>query len=301
MTDLHGPVTMLGLGAMGRALVTALLDAGQPVVVWNRTPGRARELERGAVEARTVHEAVTSGGPVVVCLYHHASVHETLDPVAGALRGRTVVNLTTTTPNEARDLASWAGAHGAAYLDGAIMATPDMIGAPGAHILDSGSRAVFDAHRRVLDVWAASTYEGEDPGMASLFDLAMLSGMYALFAGFLHGAAMVRSAGVTAAAFAERAAPFLAAMTGSLAHTAEVVDAGDYHAPVQSLDWTITVLETIARASREQGVDPVPVDMVATLARRQIDEGHGAEDFDRIIESMRTGRARRAAARPATT
>lgn len=288
MTDMHGPVTVLGLGAMGRALVTALLDAGQPVVVWNRTPGRARELvERGAAEAGTAHEAVTAGGPVVACLYDHASVHETLDPVARALRDRTVINLTTTTPNQARELASWMDEHGAAYLDGAIMATPDMIGAPGAQILYSGSRTVFDAHRKLLDLWAASTYEGEDAGMASLFDLAMLAGMYPLFTGFLHGAAMVQSAGVTAAAFAERAAPFLAAMTGSFAHTAQVVDSGSYRPPVQSLDWTITVLETIARASHEQGVDPVPIDMVKALVRQQIDNGYGAEDFDRIIEAMR--------------
>lgn len=291
MTDKPVPVTLLGLGAMGRALVTALLDAGQPVVVWNRTPGRARELvERGAVAAGTVQEAVTTGGPIVVCLYDHASVRQTLDPVAPALRDRTVINLTTTTPNEARELASWVDVHGGAYLDGAIMATPDMIGTPGAHILYSGPRTVFESHRKLFDLWAASTYEGEDAGMASLFDLAMLAGMYPLFAGFLHGAAMVQSAGVTAAAFAERAAGFLAAMTRSFAHTAQVVERGDYGTPVQSLDWTITVLEAIARASREQGVDPVPIDMVRTLARRQIDAGHGTEDFDRIIEGMRTGR-----------
>ncbi|RAY15051.1 NAD(P)-dependent oxidoreductase [Actinomadura craniellae] len=287
MTTATG-TTMLGLGAMGRALVAALLKAGHPVTVWNRTPGRAGELiERGAVEAGTVHEAVTAGGPVVVCLYDHASVRQTLTPVADALRGRTVVNLTTTTPGEARELAAWAEERGVAYLDGAIMAIPPMIGAPGAQILYSGDREVFDRYRDLFDLWAASTYDGADAGLASLFDLAILSGMYPLFSGFLQGAAMVRTAGVTAAEFAERAAPFLAAMTGSFAHTAQLVDRGDYSAPVQSLDWTITALETIARAGREQGVAPIPVDMVTALVRQQIDQGHGSEGFDRIIEGMR--------------
>ncbi|MFC7404896.1 NAD(P)-binding domain-containing protein [Georgenia alba] len=42
-------VSLLGLGAMGTALASALLDAGRDVVVWNRTPGRATELlARGA-------------------------------------------------------------------------------------------------------------------------------------------------------------------------------------------------------------------------------------------------------------
>lgn len=280
--------TLLGLGAMGHALASALLDAGHQVTVWNRTPGKAIELiARGAVEAGSPAEIATAPGPLIVCLFDHASVHETLDPVVDSMAGRTIINLTTTTPDEARELASWAAAAGISYLDGAIMATPPMIGAPGASILYSGDRAVFDRHRNLLDAWAVSTYDGEDAGMASLFDLAILSGMYPLFAGFLHGAAMVQSAGITAAEFAERAAPFLAAMTGSFGHSAQIVDRGEYRAAGQSLDWTMTALDTIVRASREQGADPAPIEMVQRLVRQQIANGHGAEGLDRVIEGLR--------------
>lgn len=105
-------VTMLGLGAMGSALATALLAAGHSVTVWNRTPGRDTDLvARGARAAGSVREAVTASPAVVACLLKHRSVHETFDPVVDALRGRTMVNLTTTTPNEARELASWAADH----------------------------------------------------------------------------------------------------------------------------------------------------------------------------------------------
>ncbi|HLR93273.1 MAG TPA: NAD(P)-binding domain-containing protein, partial [Jiangellaceae bacterium] len=125
MTDRSpGTVAVLGLGAMGRSLAAAQLEAGRAVTMWNRTSGRSGGLtERGAVEAQSAHAAAAAGGPVVVCLYDHASVHETLDPIADALVGRTVVNLTTTTPDEARELAVWAEGHGITYLDGAIMAT----------------------------------------------------------------------------------------------------------------------------------------------------------------------------------
>ncbi|MFH9676249.1 NAD(P)-binding domain-containing protein, partial [Streptomyces sp. NPDC017405] len=47
-TDLPA-VTVLGLGPMGRSLAGAFLGAGLRTTVWNRTPGRDRELtERGA-------------------------------------------------------------------------------------------------------------------------------------------------------------------------------------------------------------------------------------------------------------
>lgn len=282
-------ITMLGLGAMGSVLATTLLDAGRPMTVWNRTPERAAAVvAHGAHEAATISEAVTASPVVIACLLRQSSVHETLDPVVDDLRGRTLINLTTTTPNEARELASWAADHGIAYLDGAIMATPPMIGSPEAAILYSGRRSVFDQHRDVLDLWATSTYDGEDAGMASLFDLAMLSGMYTMFAGFMHGAAMVGSAGVSAKEYAARATPFLSAMTAAFALDAAVVDGGDYTVPgQQSLEFSD--LGHIVRASHEQGVNPAPIAAVQALVSRQIAAGHGDEGFARIYEALRAG------------
>jgi len=290
MTEPRGTgVTVLGLGAMGSALATTLLDAGQAVTVWNRTPARAADLcARGAEAASTIGAAVAAHPLIVACLLDHASVHETLDPVIAGMRGSTLVNLTTTTPNEARELATWAAGYGVRYLDGAIMATPPMIGTPEASILYSGSRDVFDDVRPVLDRWAASTYDGADAGLASLFDLAMLSGMYTMFAGFLHGAAMVGSVGVSATEFAERATPFISAMTAGFAHYAHVIDGGDYAVPgQQSLEFTELSHSHIVRASEEQGVDPAPVAAVQELISGQIAAGHGAEGFARVFESLR--------------
>jgi len=280
-------VTVLGLGAMGSALASALLDAGHATTVWNRTPARAAGLAaRGAAAPSDIADAVTDHPLVIACLLDHASVHQSLDPVIGTMRGGTLVNLTTTTPNEARELAAWAARHGVRYLDGAIMATPPMIGTAEASILYSGPREVFDDVRPVLDHWGTSTYDGTDPGLASLFDLALLSGMYTMFAGFLHGAAMAGSAGMTATEFAARATPFLRAMTAGFAHDAAVVDGGDYTIPgQQSLDFSD--LSHIVRASEEQGVAPGPVAAVQELISGQIAQGHGAEGFARIYESLR--------------
>lgn len=280
--------TLLGLGAMGRALAATALDDGHDLTVWNRTPGKDTELvDRGAQAATSAGAAIRAADLVVVCLFDYASVRAALHPHAEALTGRTVINLTTTTPEEARELAQWAHEHRIDYLDGAIMSTPEMIGTPESVILYSGSAQAFHAHQPLLQVWGSSTYDGDDPGLASMWDLAMLSGMYSMFAGFLHGVAMLASAGVGAAEYAGRAAPFLAAMTGLLGHSTDHLDARDYSAALQSLHWTTTQLGTIERASREQGITPAPMQMVQDLIQQQIDAGYGAEDFDRIIESMR--------------
>lgn len=281
-------ITVLGLGAMGSALAAALLDSGRSVTVWNRTPDRATDLvDRGADAAGSVREAVLASPVVIACLLKHASVEETLGPVAAELRGRTLVNVTTTSPNEARALASWAAEHGVDYLDGAIMAVPAMIGSRAGQIFYSGSRAAYDALLPTLDVWATSEFHGEDAGRASLVDLAMLSGMYQMFTGFFHGAAMVASMGMSAADFAARQAPFLAAMTEGLDGYAKVIDGGDYTvAGQQSLEFSD--LSHIVRASEEEGVDPSPIAAVQALISGQIAAGHGSEGLARVYESLRS-------------
>ncbi|ARU51794.1 3-hydroxyisobutyrate dehydrogenase-like beta-hydroxyacid dehydrogenase [Cellulosimicrobium cellulans] len=281
-------VTVLGLGAMGSALAAATVAAGHRTTVWNRTPGRAGALvESGAREAATVRDAVTASPLVVAVVLDHASVHQTLDPVADALAGRALVNLVTTTPEESRELAAWAAAHGIDYLDGGIMAVPGMIGGPGAEVLYSGSRAAFDDARPVLDTWGESTWLGEDPGLAPLYDLALLASMYAMFAGFFHGVAMVGTAGVSATDFARRAAPWLVAMTSGLAEYADVVDRRDYGGPGQQ-SLAFSDPSDIIRASEEAGLATDVVAAVQALVHRQIDAGHGADGFARAVESIRS-------------
>ncbi|MBX8687396.1 NAD(P)-dependent oxidoreductase [Mycobacterium sp. 20091114027_K0903767] len=290
MTTTHPSVSFLGLGAMGSQLARTALNAGYPTSVWNRTAARVSPLvEEGADALATPAEAL-GADLIVVCLFDQASVHEVLDPVADRLAGRRLLNLTTTSPEGARELARWAAGHRAEYLDGGIMATPEMIATPQSAILYSGSAAVFEVHRTFLELWGSAEYFGDDAGMASLYDLALLSAMYVMFAGFVHGAAMVGAAGVPAKEFAARTAAWLPALMPAVAEYATVIDGGDYTVPGQQSLY-FSDLTDIVNASRDQGISTEVVDMVQRLIHRQIDAGHGDEGFARIFESVKNGAA----------
>jgi 3-hydroxyisobutyrate dehydrogenase-like beta-hydroxyacid dehydrogenase len=279
-------VSFLGLGEMGSALARAALDGGHRVVLWNRSPDRAAALPAPA--AATVQEAVEAGDVLVVCLFDHASVHDVLDPVADRLAGRALINLTTTTPDGARELSRWAAGHGAAYLDGGIMAVPAMIGTTASVVYYSGSRDVFDAHRDLLGRWGEAEFFGDDAGLASLHDLALLSAMYVMFAGFFHGAALAGTAGMSAREFVGRATAWLSAVLPALDQFAEIIDGGDFTVPgQQSLEFSD--ISEIVEASRAAGLSTEVVDMVQRLIHRQIDAGHGREGFARVIDGIRSG------------
>jgi 3-hydroxyisobutyrate dehydrogenase-like beta-hydroxyacid dehydrogenase len=285
------PIAVLGLGSMGRALAAAFLKAGHPTTVWNRSPGKDGELRAaGASGAATAPEALRSAELVVVCLLDHASVREVLEPLAEDLAGKHVVNLTSTAPEESRAVAQWAADQGLAYLDGGIMAVPEMIGSEGSVVFYSGSAEAFESHRAALEPLGEARYFGEDAGSAALHDFALLAGMYVMFAGVFHGMAMVRSAGTSARDYAAMVVPWLNAMLQAVPEHAAVIDGADYTTEVQSLDFNRSGVDAIVRASRDAGVSPEVLAPVKALVDRQVAAGHGPEAFERIAEELMPAR-----------
>lgn len=282
------PVTVLGLGAMGRALAGALVAAGHPTTVWNRSPGRAAALTAaGATEAGTAAEAVAAGDLVVVCLLDDAVTRQVLAPVAPVLAGRTLVNLTNGTPEQARQLAEWATSHGADHLDGGIMAMPAMIGQPGALILYSGPEEAFRAGRETLAAFGAAHWLGADPGSASLHDLALLAAMYGMFGGYLHAVAMIRAAGVPATGFTPLATDWLTAMLGALPALARGVDSGDHAADGSAVGMQAAAFGNLLAASREVGVSTSLLEPVRRLLDDAVRAGHGEDGLSALVDLLR--------------
>ncbi|MCA2206964.1 NAD(P)-dependent oxidoreductase [Nocardia rosealba] len=278
-------LTVLGLGDMGSALTRSWLAAGYTVTVWNRSPRRAPV---GAAVAATVAEAVSANTLVVVCLLDDASVRATLDGVD--LTGRDIVNLTTSTPAEARALAEWITGRGGNFLDGGIMAVPSMIGAAdsGAYVFYSGSARLHETHAEALAVPAGVTYVGTDAGFAALYDIALLSAMWGMFAGAAHAFALIGGEDISPVEFAPLMVAYQQAMAGYAFGTAAQLASGDYTQDVESnLAMMATTNDTLRRTAREQGVSPELLEPFMTLMERRVAEGGGNESTTGVVDLLR--------------
>ncbi|MGV9365930.1 NAD(P)-dependent oxidoreductase [Amycolatopsis sp. NPDC003731] len=278
-------VGVLGLGRMGAALAGALLGAGHDVSVWNRSPLKAGPLlDRGARLAATPAEAA-SADVVLSCL----STYDTQQPVleAAALTGRTLVNLTSGTPEQARAAAKWAASEGIGYVDGVIMAVPQGIGTPAAQLLYGGAEPAFAAQRDVLEVLGTPVFLGEDAGLAALYDLALLGMMWSTMAGYLQALALVGSEGVTPAQFAPMATAWQSAVGGFLPGIGEQVASGDYATDVSALDINAAGLALLVETSRAQGIDTAVPAVLQELFDRAVAAGHGAHAIASVIEEIR--------------
>lgn len=286
----HSAVTVLGLGPMGRALANAFLDAGLRTTVWNRTPGRDRELaERGAVSARSPEEAVAASRLIVVCVvnYDAADAIVRRGAVTDALKGRTVVNLTADTPDRARNTAAWAAEHGIGYLDGAIMTPTTTIGTPAAVFLHSGPEELYRGHRPVLDALNGThTHLGADIGRAAAYDIALLDIFWTAMAGYAHALAVARAEGVTARELAPFAKGIGTILPPLFEQAAEEVDNGMFSGEVNPITSAASSMAHIVHASEAHGIDAGVMRAAEGLARRAIGRGHSTDGFLRITELL---------------
>nr|8JYT_A Chain A, ancestra imine reductase [synthetic construct]8JYT_B Chain B, ancestra imine reductase [synthetic construct]8JYT_C Chain C, ancestra imine reductase [synthetic construct]8JYT_D Chain D, ancestra imine reductase [synthetic construct] len=281
------PVTVIGLGPMGQAMAGAFLAAGHPVTVWNRTPSKADALvAQGAVRAATVAEALAASELVVLSLTDYDAMYAILEPAADALAGRVLVNLSSDTPERAREAAAWAAEHGARYLTGGVMVPPPGIGTPEAYVFYSGPREVFEAHRATLAVLGGTDYVGEDPGLAQLYYQAQLDIFWTTMTAYLHATALVGSEGVPAEEFLPYATEMFDSMS-FLEEMAEQIDAGEYPGDEDTLAMGAAGVDHIVHASRDAGIDTALPEAVKALFRRAIAAGHGEDSFTSLIEVLR--------------
>lgn len=284
------PVTVLGLGMMGSALASAFLDDGRVTTVWNRTPAKAGPLvAKGAVRADTVAGAVGAADVVIACLSTYETVYSALAGNEDGLAGKTLVNLTSGTPEEAREMAAWAARHDIRYLDGAIMAVPPMIGLPHALIFYGGDKSLFELLEADLKVLGGrATYLGNDTGVPMLYDVALLGILWSTLAGYLHAIALVGTANVTATDFLPYAKAWVEHVAlPSLEGKASEVDTGDYTTDVSTLDVNKAAIAHLVESCRSQGISADLILPIQALIERRVAEGHGTDSLGSMIEAIR--------------
>src|SRR5687768_16723332 len=187
---------------MGQAMTRTLLTAGHPVTVWNRTAGRADGVVAdGATLAATPAEAVEASDLVILSLTDYQAMYDILDGdgATASLAGRTLVNLSSDTPERTREAVTWAAGHDAAFLTGGVMVPAPMVGTEAAHIYYSGPHEVMENHRVTLAPLGTPRYLGQDPGLAQMMYQAQLAVFLTTLSALMHATAMLGTTGMKAA------------------------------------------------------------------------------------------------------
>ncbi|MEH0516521.1 NAD(P)-binding domain-containing protein [Streptomyces sp. B21-106] len=291
-TRQNSAVTVIGLGPMGQAMTRALLAAGHPVTVWNRTPGRADGVVAdGARRATTPGEALEASDLVILSLTDYRAMYDILDDAAASLAGRTLVNLSSDTPDRTRKAATWAAGHHADFLTGGVMVPAPMVGTAAATVFYSGSGEVMERHRAALAPLGAARYLGADPGLAQMMYQAQLAVFLTTLSALMHATAMLGTAGTKAA----EALPELLSFTDTIgavlrageAAPGAALDAGEHPGDLSTVTMMGATSDHIVETSRALGLDLALPLAVQAHYRRAIEDGHGGDNWTRVIDAIR--------------
>ncbi|MEO5940855.1 MAG: NAD(P)-dependent oxidoreductase [Candidatus Limnocylindrales bacterium] len=118
-------VGFLGLGTMGAAMAANLARAGFAVTAWNRSPGRASELDAlGVARADTPAAVARAAAIVVACVSDTPDVEAILfgpdGLAAGARPGQLVIDCSTISPSATRDFAARLEQRGVDLVDAPV-------------------------------------------------------------------------------------------------------------------------------------------------------------------------------------
>jgi 2-hydroxy-3-oxopropionate reductase len=118
-------VGFVGLGIMGAAMAANLLEAGHDLVVHNRTRTKAEQLKQyGASVADSPREVAESSDIIITMLPGPSEVEEVVTGegglLEGAKEGSLIVDMSTSSPPLARELARTARERGVGMLDAPV-------------------------------------------------------------------------------------------------------------------------------------------------------------------------------------
>jgi 3-hydroxyisobutyrate dehydrogenase len=147
----------IGLGVMGTSMCGHILDAGHSVTVNTRTRATADGLiSRGAVWADTPADVARSAGVTFAIVGFPADVREVfLGPrgvLAGAAAGSVLIDMTSSEPQLAAEIAEAAAAKGIAALDAPVSGGDAGARNATLSIMVGGERATLERVRPLLEI-----------------------------------------------------------------------------------------------------------------------------------------------------
>ncbi len=282
-------VSVIGLGGMGKALASALLDAGYPVTVWNRTAAKAAPLvEAGASQADSVSAAIAASPTIITCINTHTDTEAMLAEHADEIAGKQFIELTTGSAEEATALQKLVQSNNADCVVGAICSYPSGVGKEDTCILVAGSKDVWQQNEAIIRAMGpASDFIGEEvTSLAALFAALFLPRQGFMF-GLIYGALIAERAGISAEAYFKQV-PTSQKIVGDYVKVAtETITSGDYSNRGASLNVYEAAIKDMMVTFDQLGVPADLPKLMHKLVEQGIAAGQDDEELPSLIKIFR--------------
>lgn len=177
MSDAKPSIAFIGTGIMGAPMAGHLLDAGYPLAVYNRTPEKCAELvQRGARLASSPADAAAEADVIITMVGMPEDVEELYLAKGGLIDaskpGAYLIDMTTSSPSLARDIAEVAEVSGRHAFDAPVTGGAQGAKAGTLTMFCGASAKDLEPVRAVLEVFGPEVFAFGGAGKGQLAKLA---------------------------------------------------------------------------------------------------------------------------------
>lgn len=282
---------IIGLGRMGMAIGEAAINAKLEPTVWNRNAARSRMLAGRARIADSPADLIKGSEMIILVLPDYATTESVLraSGVGEVLEGKTLIQLCSGTPSEARHFHSFATEAGASYIDGKIFTYPARVGTDTTRFVYAGDEKVFERCAKTLAAFGArSTWLGSDPGFAAAADLAWLSYLYGSMAGLFQGLAFTRAEGLGDEAVFGSVPSWLVEIDAEARYSKALIDKADFRGDQATIDVHLAAMQHLVDTATTQGVSAAFPAVILDVFKKAVSHGLGGLEIAAAVEAFRT-------------
>jgi 3-hydroxyisobutyrate dehydrogenase-like beta-hydroxyacid dehydrogenase len=191
----------LGLGVMGSEMVLRLLEKGHTVTGYNRTQGKAaRLMEKGMKWAGSPKEVAAASDFTFSMVTNSAALGAIVEGPAGILAGlaagKTLIDMSTVSPEFSRSVAAKVRAKGADMVDAPVSGSVITLQEGKLSVMVGGRKETFDRVAPLLhDVGPKVTYVG-DNGLALVMKIAANLSLAVQMLAFSEGVLLAEKSGI---------------------------------------------------------------------------------------------------------
>ncbi|HUV21984.1 MAG TPA: NAD(P)-binding domain-containing protein [Gammaproteobacteria bacterium] len=284
MTD----ISVIGLGAMGSALASTLLDKGFSVTVWNRSLDKAKPLRAaGAQLAESAGSAIASSPATITCTTSHEQTIELLHGLTAALAGKTIIELSTGGAAEAEQLAALLTQNGAHWLIGIINAYPTAIGKDETVLTVVGEPEVWQNWQQVITTLGGSSrHVGTEAGMVAALFAALFTTRQGFMFGMIYGGLVCKQAGIPLDVFAEQIPVSLGVLPSYYRYFADTVPGGNFDNPPATMATYAAALDDALSTFKATGTAAELPQLFSDLAHQGVDAGLEDKALTALVELL---------------
>jgi len=277
----------IGLGNLGKAIASRLLQEGVDLIVWNRSPSKAKGLR--ARTAKTPADVANAAKVIFLSLFDTEAVASVLTTGAGLLggecAGRIVIDTTTYHFRGVEQFHDILKDCGGSYLEAPVLGSTVPASQGNLTVLVSGEREVFESAHPYLRLIGKNIFFLGSPGLATKMKLVN----NLVLASFMEALAESVALGEDVGIAKEKVLEILSVGAGSsgvLSAKMEKLLHEDYSSQFSTAAM-YKDLQYLADLSRTIRKPLVMAGVVTELFGKMVGKGQGDRDFSAIYAMMR--------------